>query len=145
MTAPNTNPPKWYWVVSIIALIWMLFGVLAWVADLMMDEAALAEMSAAQQQLYANRPQWLVIVYGIATLTGLLGAIGLLLRKRWSMVALAVSLGAIIVQFGYTLTAMNAINLLGPATALPFPIVIFTIGLALLLLSLKAKSGNWLS
>lgn len=145
MTTSNTNPPKWYWISSVIALIWMLFGVIAWVADLMMDEATLAQMSAAQQQLYANRPQWLFIVYAIAIFTGLLGAIGLLMRKRWSVTAFGVSLAAIIVQFGYTLTAMKAIELLGPAAALPFPIVIFTIGLLLLGLSIKAKNAGWLS
>jgi hypothetical protein len=123
----------------------MLFGVVAWVADLMMDEATLAQMSAAQQQLYANRPQWLFIVYAIAIFTGLLGAIGLLMRKRWSVSAFGISLAAIIVQFGYTLTAMDAIGLLGPAAALPFPIVIFTIGLLLLGISIKAKNAGWLS
>ena len=145
MTTPNTNPPKWYWIVSVVALIWMLFGVVAWVADLMMDEATLAQMSAAQQQLYANRPQWLFIVYAIAIFTGLLGAIGLLIRKRSSATAFAISLAAIIVQFGYTLTAMDAIGLLGPAAALPFPIVVFTIGVLLLGLSIRARNAGWLS
>ena len=145
MATPNTNPPKWYWIVSVVALIWMLFGVVAWVADLMMDEAALAQMSAAQQQLYASRPQWLFIVYAIAIFTGLLGAIGLLMRKRWSVTAFGISLAAIIVQFGYTLTVMDAIGLLSPAAALPFPIAIFAIGLLLLGLSIKAKNAGWLS
>lgn len=145
MTTPHSNPPKWYWIASVVALIWMVFGVLAWVADWMMDEATLAQMSAAQQQLYTNRPQWLFVVYAIAIFTGLLGAIGLLMRKRWSVMAFGVSLGAIIIQFGYTLTAMDAINLLGPATALPFPIAIFTIGALLLALAIKAKNVGWLS
>jgi hypothetical protein len=123
----------------------MIIGVVAWGADVMMDEAALAEMSAAQQQLYASRPQWLIIVYAIAVFTGLLGSIGLLLRKRWSVTAFVVSLCAIVVQFGYTLTALNAIDLLGPATALPFPIMIFTIGLLLLGLSVRAQKAGWLS
>lgn len=141
----STTPPKWYWIASALALVWMIIGVLAWFADLMMDEAALAKMSAAQQQLYASRPQWIFIVYAIAIFTGLLGAIGLLMRKRWAVVAFAVSLCAIVVQFGYTFTALNAIGLLGPATALPFPLVIFTIGLLLLGLAIKAKKAAWLS
>ena len=145
MTTSNTNPPKWFWIASALALVWMIFGVLAWGADLMMDSATLAEMSAAQQQLYANRPQWLFVVYAIAIFTGFVGAIGLLMRKRWAVAAFAVSLCAIVVQFGYTLTAMDAIGLLGPASALPFPIVIFTIGALLLGLSIKAKDAGWLS
>ena len=145
MTDSRTALPKWYWIVSALALVWMIIGVLAWVADLMTDESTLAQMSEAQRQLYASRPQWLFIVYAIAIFTGLLGAIGLLMRKRWSVIAFGISLGAIIVQFGYTLTAMDAIGLLGPATALPFPIVIFTIGLLVLGLSIKAKNAGWLS
>jgi hypothetical protein len=114
METSNVASPKWYWVVSSLALVWMLFGVMAWTADLTMDEAALAQMSESQQQLYAQRPQWLFVVYAIAVFSGLLGAIGLLMRRSWAVPALAVSLAAIVVQFGYTLFALDAIRLLGP-------------------------------
>ncbi len=144
MEFSNRKLPKWYWIVSGLALVWMLFGVMAWTADLMMDEAALAQMSEAQQQLYAQRPQWLFVVYAIAIFSGLIGAIGLLLRKSWAVIALAVSLAAIIVQFGYTLFAMDAIRLLGPGVALPFPIVIFAIGLLLLWFATRAKKSGWI-
>src|SRR5690554_5225031 len=100
----------------------MLFGVLAWLADVTMDESALAQMSEAQQQLYTSRPQWLLAVYAIAIFSGLIGAIGLLLRKSWAIPAFAVSLAAVIVQFGYTILGMDAIRVLGADTALPFPI-----------------------
>jgi hypothetical protein len=136
--------PAWYWVVAILALIWMLFGVMAWVMDLMTDAAALAQMSEAQRQLYAARPQWIFIVYAIAIFTGLAGAIGLLMRKSWATALLAVSLAAIVVQFGYTLLVMRAAEVLGPAAALPFPIVIFLIGAGLLWFSLKARRQGWI-
>lgn len=136
--------PAWYWIVSALALVWMIFGVLAWLADLLMDESALAQMSEAQQQLYTSRPQWLFIVYAIAIFSGLIGAIGLLVRKSWAIPALAVSLVAIIVQFGYTFLAMDAIRVLGAGAALPFPIVIFTIGLLLLWFAIRSKKSGWL-
>jgi hypothetical protein len=128
-----------YWIISSLALVWMLVGVMAWTADLMTDEAALAQMSEAQQQLFATRPQWLFVVYAIAIFSGLIGAIGLLMRKAWATVAFAVSLAAIVVQFGYTFIGLDAVRLLGPAAALPFPIVIFAIGVFLLWYSMKAK------
>ncbi|HKE94954.1 MAG TPA: hypothetical protein VKB34_11650 [Povalibacter sp.] len=142
---PAGKPPAWYWVIAIVALIWMLFGVMAWVGDLMMNEAALAKMSEAQQQLYTSRPQWLFIVYAVAIFSGLAGTIGLLLRKGWSTVALAISLAAIVVQFGYTFLAMDAVRLLGAAAALPFPIVIFLIGLLLLWFALRARKSGWIA
>lgn len=137
------KPPTWYWVASAIALIWMLIGVMSWVMDLMTDEAALAQMSEAQQQLYRARPSWIFVLYAIAIFGGLAGAIGLLMRKRWSVTALAVSLVAVVVQFGYILGAMDAIALLGFAAAAAFPIVIFLIGAALLWFASHAKKSGW--
>src|SRR5690606_42050590 len=63
MTLPPARPPWWYWAATVIALLWTLLGVVAWTMDLMLDPAALAEMSPAQQQLYAARPQWVFVLY----------------------------------------------------------------------------------
>jgi hypothetical protein len=123
----------------------MLFGVMAWVIDLRTDEAGLAELSEVQRQLYAARPQWLFAVYGVAIFSGLAGAIGLLLRKPWASMLLALSLAAIVVQFGYTFVGMHAVELLGAAAAIPFPLVIFLIGVALWWFSLRARKLGWLA
>ena len=144
MQSPAKKPPPWYWVVSGLALVWMLFGVMALIADFMMDEAALAQMSEAQQQLYASRPQWLFVVYAVALFSGLAGAIGLLMRKAWAIPALAISLGAVVIQFGYTFLVMDAIRLLGAAAALTFPIVIFVIGVALLWFAMHSRKSGWI-
>jgi hypothetical protein len=140
-----SKPPTWYWVVSGLAVLWMLFGVMAWVMDLMTDEAALAEFSDAQRQLYAARPQWLFAVYGVAIFSGLGGAIGLLLRKSWATTLFILSLVAIIVQFGYTFIAMRAVELLGAAAAIPFPLVIFLIGVALVWFAQKSRKMGWIA
>jgi hypothetical protein len=132
-------------VVAGLAVLWMLFGVMAWVMDLMTDEAGLAQLSEAQRQLYVARPQWLFAVYGVAIFSGLAGAIGLLLRKRWAPMLFALSLAAIIVQFGYTFVVMHAVELLGAAAAIPFPLVIFLIGVALWWFSLRARKLGWLA
>ena len=136
--------PAWYWVVAIVALIWMLFGVMAWVMDLMTDESGLAQMSEAQRQLYVARPQWIFIVYAVAIFSGLAGAIGLLMRKSWATALLALSLAAVVIQFGYTFLVMRAAEVFGAATVLPFPIVIFLIGVGLLWFSLKARRQGWI-
>ena len=139
------NPPRGYWIVAGLALLWMLFGVVAWLMDFMMDEAALEQMSEGQRQLYAARPQWVFAVYGVAIFAGLAGAAGLLLRQRWSIAALAVSLLAVIVQFGYTFFVMNAIGHIGAGAALPFPLLILAIGVALLWFASRASRRGWLA
>lgn len=144
METSKSKLPTWYWIVSALALVWMLFGVLAWLADVTMDESALAQMTEAQRQLYTSRPQWLFVVYAIAIFSGLVGAIGLLMRKSWAIPAFAVSLVAIIVQFGYTFLVMDTLEVLGAAAALPFPIVIFAIGVLLLWFAMRSKKVGWI-
>jgi hypothetical protein len=144
-TAAANKPPKSYWVVAGLSLLWMLFGVMAWVMDLMTDEASLTELSEGQKQLYLSRPQWLFAVYGIAIFSGLIGAIGLLLRKSWTPLLFAVSLAAVVVQFGYTFAAMHAVERVGAAAAIPFPLVIFLIGAALLWFALRARKAGWIA
>jgi hypothetical protein len=143
-TVATSTPPRWYWIASWVAVVWMLFGVMAWTMDLMTDEQTVAGFTEAQRQLYAARPGWLFIVYAIAIFSGLAGAVGLLLRRSWAVAAFALSLAAVIVQFGYTFTALRAIELLGPAAAVPFPLVITLIGAVLLWLAIQARNRGWL-
>jgi hypothetical protein len=136
--------PTWYWVVSVLALLWMLVGIAAFAMDLMTDEAAMVTFTDAQRQLYESRPQWLLVVYAVATIGGLIGAIGLLTRKAWAVPTLLASLVAVAFQFGYTLFGLHAIEILGAAEAVPFPLVIFLIGAAVFWFATKAKANGWL-
>jgi hypothetical protein len=141
----ENKPTRGYWIVAGLALVWMLMGVFAWVVDLMTDEAALAQMSEAQRQVYESRPQWLFVVYAVAVFSGLAGAIGLLMRKAWATTAFVVSLLAVVVQFGYTFLVMDTVRLLGAGAALPMPLVILAIGAFLLWYSTDAKRAGRLS
>lgn len=136
--------PRWYWIVSVLALLWMLVGVLAWFMDLMMDDAALAGMSEAQREVYLSRPPWLFVVYAVAVFSGFAGALGLLLRRTWAVAALTLSFVAVVVQFGYSFLALDLIRRLGAAAALPFPLVILALGGLLLWVARRARAAGWL-
>ena len=144
MNSAPSVVPRWYWIVASLALLWMLFGVLAWVMDLTMSDAALAQMTEAQRQLYLSRPQWVFVVYAIAIFSGLAGVLGLLLRRTWAVPLLQLSLVAVIVQFAYTFLVMKVIQHVGVAAALPLPIAIFAIGAGLVMLARKARREGWL-
>lgn len=145
MEQPSPNaPPRWYWVVAALAFLWMCVGLMAWIMDLRMDAEALAQLPDGQRTLYETRPQWVFIVYGIATWSGTLGALGLLLRKTWATPLLALSLAAVAVQFGYTIIGMDAIGVLGAGTALPLPVTILVLGAVVLWFSMRARERGWL-
>ncbi len=137
------RPPTWYWFVAGLALVWMLFGLYALYLDPAISQASRATMSEAQLRLIDARPGWFIGIYAVAIISGLLGAIGLLLRKGWSVPMFGLSLLAVIVQFGYLYLVLDAIGILGAAEAIPFPLVIFAIGVALLWFATYARRRGW--
>ena len=144
-TVSEMRPPKWFFVASWLALLWMLAGAAAFVMDLMTDEAALAQMSAAQRELYEARPAWIFAMYAVAILSGLGGALALLLREAWAVHALTLSLVAVVSQCGSVLFGMRALERVGGAEALTVPIIVFVAGTLVLWLAVKAKGSRWIA
>ena len=66
-------------------------------------------------------------------------------RQAPKLPLFAVSLAAIIVQFGYTFLVMHAVQVLGAAEAIPFPLVILIIGVALLWFANRSRKLGWIA
>lgn len=137
-------PPKSFTAAAVIITIWMTIGVLALGADLTTTPEQASQLSEAQRQLRDARPAWLMVVYGIATFGGLIGAIGLLLKRAWCISALLVSFIAVMIQFGYITFGMDSIALLGMAAATAFPAFIVAMGGISLWYATRAKAHGWL-
>ncbi len=135
--------PKWFRPVVIVALLWNLMGCAAFVADLMLTPEDVAKLSAADQALYAARPGWSVIATGIAVVGGALGCLGLLIRKRWALPLLALSLIGVIVQdialFGLTDLAAQP-----GSVALVLQGVVLLIAVGLVWLARTAARRGWI-
>ena len=144
MNAHASKAPWWYWAVAILALLWMLSGVANWVLDLLMGPEQLAQLTAAQQQLYQSRPRWVFVAFGVAVFSGLAGAIGLLLRKRWATTYFLLSLVALVVQLGYTIFGLHAIEVLGAAHVLPLSVALLAFGVFLLWFARYARRHGWI-
>lgn len=140
----SSKPPLWYWIVSGLAGFWLFVGVFAWLSDPAIVPSNFEQFSDVQRELFAARPLWLFVLYGIAVFSGLIGAIGLLLRKSWATMAFWVSLVSAIVQFGFTFVVMDAIRVLGAAQALTFPLIILAIGAFLVWFSTYARKRGWI-
>lgn len=120
-------PTRGFWIISVLALLWNLLGVMAYIMRVTMTPEALAALPEAERELYVNTPAWVNGVFAISVFAGTLGAIALLMRRTWAIHAFVLSLVAIAVQFGYSIFMSDALAVLGPA-ALILPILLLAIG-----------------
>lgn len=134
---------KGFWLVAILALIWNLIGVAMFWMQVNMSAEALAAMTEQQRQVYGATPMWLNVAFAIAVFGGVLGAIGMLMGKRWAVTMFFVSLLALLVQMigAYLVTpAWDAYGVAG----LVMPAVLIVIALLFWRYAQKCVVRGWL-
>jgi hypothetical protein len=137
------KPPKWFLIVAVLALLWNLLGCMAVMSDLRLSPADVAALPAAQQELYAARPGWAVAATALAVLGGVLGCVGLLLRRKWALPVLGLSLVGILVQDYGLFVLVDGAHLAGSGAVVTQGLVL-AIGIGLVWLSGKARARGWL-
>lgn len=136
-TISTQKPPIWFWIITIVALIWNILGVGAYFAQIGMTAEMMAELPQDMQDLYANLPSWYMIAYAVAVFGGALGCIALLLRKKWAYYLLLISAIAAVIQMSYLAFGIKMANAMTPM------IIIVSIGLVWF--SKYATKKGWLS
>jgi hypothetical protein len=138
------KPPLWYWVVTILLLLWEAAGCFACIMQFRLGAAAMGQTDDWSLNYYAALPGWYNLVYAVATFGGLLGGIALLLRRRQASVLYWISLIAVIVMFGYAFSATDLIAHKGLARVLPFPLIIAVVGAFSIWFAEHAAKRGWL-
>ncbi len=123
------NSPRTIRIVGIILLLWGLMGIAALVMQYTLDPAELAKSDPAAAKAFATMPTWLWVVYAFAVGTGFAGSVSLLARRKSAVPLYAISLIAVLIQFGYTLGATSLIAEKGLVAAAGFPAVIILVAL----------------
>ena len=100
MTNSKVKPPFWYWVVSIIALIWNGLGVDGYLGQAYNTERYRSSFTTEELEIAASLPSWTMGAFAIAVFAAVIGCIGLLLRKKWAKTLFVLSLVAVIAQMG---------------------------------------------
>lgn len=118
----SKKPAFWFWIVSIIALIWNGMGVKAYLEQAYNTEAYQEMYTAEQLEIAANMPAWITALFAIAVFSGVVASLGLLLRKKWATLLWAISLIAVIIQMGYVL-----VNGYASSVGMTIMIIVFAI------------------
>jgi hypothetical protein len=130
MVNGDTRSTAHTWIAG-AALVWNLLGLMMFVMQVTMSPDQRAAMSAPERAVYDATPPWINAAFGVAVVTGVLGSIGLLLRRSWAVACFGVSLIAMIVQFGGAYMVTPAWATFG-ASGLVMPLVLLAIGAYLL-------------
>lgn len=139
MTNSSIKPPVWFWIVGVVALIWNGMGVMAYLARAFATDEMIAQMTPEQQAEFAvEYPAWVTAAFALAVFCGALGALALLLRKKWAYTLLIVSAVAAIAQHIYYFMNVEIANMV-----MPVLIIIFCI--FLVWFSKNAISKGWIS
>ena len=139
----KTSLPVWFWVISIIALLWFLMDTSAFFMRVLMTEDGISAMPEDQQHLYRNMPLWVNFVFASEVFGGALGCVGLLLRKKWALPLFAVSILGVLSQTFHVYFLSDAISTMG-APAVVMPLLAILIGIGMIVLTKSAISKGWL-
>ena len=144
MSESTNKPSTGFWIISIIALIWNLMGVFAYIAQVNMSDEIIAALPEAERALYENVPAWVTGAFAIAVFGGALGCLLLLLRKKLATSVLIISLIGIIAQMIYNFGMSKAAEVYGPG-GMVMPAMVVLIGVFLVWYAKQATAKGWLS
>jgi hypothetical protein len=123
----GARTPWHLWLVGALALLWNGFGGFDYVMTQTENAAHLASFTPEQRAYFASYPAWMVAVWAIGVWGGVLGAILLLLRRRWAFPVFVVSLAAFLVSVVYSYALSDGARIMGTMGTV-FSVVIALIG-----------------
>jgi hypothetical protein len=138
--ASASAAPGWFRAVALVAVLWNAFGVAMYLDSVGVFGDPLEGLNAAERAFATSVPSWVTAAFATGTLAGLLGSIGLLLRRRWAGPVLVVSLAALLVLEGWIVFFSGALELFG----LAFPIGVVFGAMLLASLASGAARRGWL-
>jgi len=140
----KNKPTKVFWIIGVIALLWNLMGVSAYLAQAYMSDEALAALPEAERALYENAPAWVTAAFATAVFGGTIACILLLLRRKTATLVFIISLIGIIVQMAYNIGISKAAEVYGPGGML-MPVMVLLIGIFLVWYSKTSYQKGWIS
>jgi hypothetical protein len=142
MTDRSNKPTIAFWIISSMALLWNIFGVVAYLGQAYMTDEVLAALPEADQAYYNNVPAWVTGAFAIAVFAGVFACVGLLMRKKWATILFMVSFIAVIAQLTYNFFIQTFMEV--PGIRMIWPFVIIVIAFFLIWFSRKSEKEGWI-
>lgn len=131
-------------VVGGAALLWNLVGVAMFFMQTGLTPDEIAAMPAERRAIYEAMPPWLTVAYAVGVFGGVLGSVGLLLRRRWAVAAFAASLLAVVANMAGIYVHTPAWEISG-VSGLPLGVLLIAIAAWLLWYARRAAVRGWIA
>ena len=144
--AVQASPPMHLWIVGGVATLWNAFGCYDYLMTRMRNTDYLASMMPtvdpnAMLAWVDGFPMYAQVGWGLGVWAGLAGAILLLLRSRWAVWGMGLSMAGAVISLGYQIA--GAAPLPGADDmffkAMPYVIILITIALFLYARAMEKK------
>ena len=135
---------QWHKLISLLAIIWNLLGVGAYLMHAYMTDEAIALLPENEQALYVDIPAWYTAAFAIAVFAGAIGSVLLLLKKKLASPVLILSLLGIFVQMYYNFFISKSIEVYGPGSMV-MPIFVILVGVFLVWYAKKLQTEGEVS
>jgi hypothetical protein len=85
MTISINKPSVAFWIIGVLALLWNIMGVSAYLFQVFATEEIIAALPPEQQaEMMIEHPSWLTALFALAVFGGFLGCIFFLARKKFA-------------------------------------------------------------
>ncbi len=133
------KPPIWFWIISVLALMWNGVGVMAYLARVYATDEMIATLTEEQRaEFLIEYPAWYTAAFAIAVFAGALGSLSLIIRKKWAYSLFILSALGAIVQHIYLFTNVDMPSLI-------MPVMVILVCFFLIWLSKSATTKGWIS
>jgi hypothetical protein len=140
----TTKPTTAFWIITVLALLWNIIGVVAYIMQVTMTPEDIAALPENQRAMYTDVPAWATSAFALATWGGLLANILLLVRKKLAGPLFVASFFAILVSMYHSFFMTNMLKVSGASGAI-LPICIIVIGAFMIFFTRSAAAKGWLS
>jgi hypothetical protein len=124
MTNSTNKISTSHWIIGVLALVWNIMGVIAYLTQAYMSEEAMAALPEGDLAYYNNLPAWVTAVFAIAVFAGTFACFGLLMKKKWSIWLFMLSFTAVLAQSVYNFFIQSDIEITGSKSIMPLMVLI---------------------
>ena len=127
MNSSNIKPSARYWLVAVLSFLWYAVGVFNYLAQAYMTDETLVSFPDEVQLYYTNLPAWVTAAFALAVFGGLLGSVGLFLRKKWASFLFLGSFFAIVAQQFHSFFVQDFIEITIEKAIMPLLVLIIAL------------------